>query len=130
MSKEEIVERRLVTYYEIIKLGPKIEYFEDVHRINALKATFGQHIRFFKAPSMESDDFFPKLMEMMQGFEDLIALEVSPELSEKQIRDVIEHCPDTPIIQPQFVNGVFIRYVSFSYARLITSPVHLSRAPE
>jgi len=52
---------------------------------------------------------------------------VSMDLTEKQIRDIIEHCPNVPIIQPQFVNGVFIRYVSFSYASLTVNPVDLSR---
>jgi len=127
MSKEEITEKKLVTYYEIIKLGPKIEFFKDVHRFNALKATFGHYIRFFKGPPLNAEDFFAKLEEMIAGFDDLVAIEVSMDLTEKQIRDIIEHCPNVPIIQPQFVNGVFIRYVSFSYASLTVNPVDLSR---
>lgn len=130
MSKDVIVEEREITWVEIIKIGPKIEDFDDSRRRNALKNSFGRHIKFIPGPAMDSENFVSLLQEQINSLNDLAALEVSTELGETDIRLVIEKSLGTLVIQPQFSNGVFIRYISFGLGELTIKPIDLSFTPK
>lgn len=130
MSKSVVVEEREVTWYEIIKIGPEMEDFSDANRINALKNSFGRHIKFIPGPKLESEDFVQQLQEQIRSLNDLAALEVSTELEESDIRLIIEKSLDTLVIQPQFSNGVYIRYISFGLGELTISPIDMSFSPQ
>lgn len=126
MSKSVVVEEKEITWFEVIKIGPEIEDFTDINRINALKNSFGRFIKFIPGPAMDSQDFVEQLQQQIRGLNDVVALEVSPELEEKDIRLVIEKCLGTQVIQPQFSNGIFIRYVSFGLGELTVRPIDLN----
>lgn len=126
MSKEVITKQEEITFFEIIKLGPETDNFNDKKRIAALHGCFGYHMKFFDGPKIGNKDFVEQLVNKIQSFKDLVAIEVSPELDEAAIRLIIEKSLGTMIIQPQFSNGVFIRYVSFLLGELTVRPVDLS----
>jgi len=125
MAKKTVVETNEVICYEIIKIGPGIEGFDDVKRQNALKGSFGNHIQFLEGPSIKSDDFARQLQSQIRSLSDLAALEVSTALSETEIRHVLEKCLGTLVIQPQFSNSVFIRYITFGLGELTIRPIDL-----
>ena len=129
MSKTVIVEEKEITWYEIIKIGPEIEDFDDSNRLNALKNSFGRHIKFVPGPAMDSETFVTQLQEQIRSLKDLAALEVSIDLEESDIRLIIEKSLGTLVIQPQFSNAVFIRYVSFGLGELTVKPIDLSFTP-
>jgi len=126
MSKEVITKQEEVTYFEIIKLGPEIDNFDDRKRITALHGCFGYHVKFFDGPEMADENFVEQLVDKIRSFKDLVAIEVSPELDDIAVRLIIEKSLGTMIIQPQFSNSVFIRYVSFGLGELTVRPVDLS----
>lgn len=130
MSRTVVVEEKEITWVEIIKLGPEMEDFDDSIRTNALKNSFGRHIKFIPGPTMDSEDFVKRLQEQIRSLSDLVALEVSTELEETEIRLIIEKSLGTQVIQPQFSNGVFIRYVSFGLGELTVTPIDLSYHPD
>ncbi len=125
MSKEVIVERKEVTFYEIIKVGPNIDGFSDNRRKCALKSTFGDYIKVFGGPSIESEGFFSELYEQMGSYEDLAAVEVSPDLDELTIKRIVNNDLGVQVIQPRFSGSSFIRYVSYSLSELIEKPMDL-----
>ncbi|MBU3917805.1 hypothetical protein KKA14_19950 [bacterium] len=125
MSKEVIVERKEVTFYEIIKVGPNVEGFSDKRRKDSLKSTYGDYIKVFSGPSVESEGFFNELYEQMGSYEDLAAVEVSPELDELTIRRIVNNDLGVQVIQPRFSGSSFIRYVSYSLSDLIEKPMDL-----
>jgi hypothetical protein len=125
MSKEVIVEKKEVTFYEIIKVGPEIDGFSDQKRINALKSSYGSYIKIYKGPSIESENFFTELFNQIESFEDLAAIEVSPELDEKTIRRIINNDLGALVIQPRFSGTSFIRYIAFSLSDLNEKPMDL-----
>lgn len=129
MSKSVIVEEKEITCFEIVKLGPEVEDFDDSNRLNALKNSFGRHIKFIPGPVLEAEDFVASLQAQIQGLSDLAALEVSTELEEGDIRLIIEKSMGNLVIQPQFSNGVFIRYVSFGLGELTVRPIDMSFSP-
>ncbi len=125
MPKEEIVEKKEVTVYEIIKIGPSIENFDDRKRQTVLRGCFGPYLKFYQGPPMDSMEFPKMLHEKIQECEDLIAIEVSPGLDSIEIKRVIENCLSTPVIQPQFSGSAYVRYVSFHVSELIIRPMDL-----
>ncbi|MFH2130140.1 MAG: hypothetical protein ABIK68_07185 [bacterium] len=125
MSKKVIVEEKEVTCYEVIKIGPESEDFDDSKRQIALKNSFGRHIIFVKGPEIGEKSFADDLQEQIRNLKDLVAIEVSPALSESEIRLVIEKSLGTLVIQSQFSNSVFIRYVSFGLGELTVRPIDL-----
>ncbi len=129
MSKTVVVEEKEITWYEIIKIGPEIEDFGDTNRLNALKNSFGRHIKFIPGPAIDSEDFVKLIQEQIRSLNDLAALEVSTELEESEIRLVIEKSLGTLVIQPQFSNAVFIRYISFGLGELTVRPIDLGFSP-
>jgi hypothetical protein len=126
MSKKVIVQEKEVTCQEIIKIGPKIGGFDDNRRNNALKNSFGKHIKYFEGPKIGSDDFVAQLHEQIRSLSDLAALEVSTDLEEIDIRLIIEKSLGTLVIQPQFSNTVFLRYISFGLGELTVQPIDFS----
>ncbi len=58
MSKEVIVEKKEVTFYEIIKVGPNVEGFSDKKRKDSLRSSYGSYINIFDGPSVEEESFF------------------------------------------------------------------------
>ncbi len=114
MSKEVIVERKEVIFYEIIKVGPNVDGFSDKRRKDSLKATYGDYIKVFSGPPVESEEFFSELYEQMGSYEDLAAVEVSPELDEVTIKRIVNNDLGVQVIQPRFSGASFIRYVSYS----------------
>jgi len=129
MSKRVIIQEKEVTCNEIIKIGPKIGGFDDNSRNNALKNSFGKHINFVQGPKVGSDDFATQLQEQIRSLKDLAALEVSTDLEETDIRLIIEKSLGTLVIQPQFSNTVFIRYVSFGLGELTVQPIDFGFNP-
>lgn len=125
MSKEEIVVKKELTYFEIIKVGPEMDFYNDKKRLRALASSFGHHIKFYKGPPLESDNFYNQLQDVIKTYEDLVAIEVSPELEEVQVRKIIDYSLGTLVMQPQFSGSIFIRYVSFKYPRLVINPIDL-----
>ncbi len=125
MSKEVIVEKKEVTFYEIIKVGPATEGFSDIKRKNALRSSFGKYIKIFEGPSIESENFFTELFEQIESFEDLAAIEVSPDLDEKTIRRIVNNDLGVRVIQPRFSGASYIRYVSYSLSDLVVKPMDL-----
>jgi len=126
MSKSVVVEEKEVTWFEIIKIGPELEDFKDTNRTNALKNSFGRYITFVPGPAVDAPDFVEQLQNLIRNLKDLVALEVSPELGESDTRLIIEKSLGTQVIQPQFSNGVFIRYVSFGLGELTVRPIDLT----
>ena len=126
MSKQIIIEEKEVTYVEIIKIGSGIEHFDDTKRKKALNSSFGRHIKFFNGPPIDADNFSELLQEKLRNLKDLAAIEVSPSLNETEIRLVIEKSMGKQVIQPQFNNSTFIRYISFGLGELIVRPIDMS----
>ena len=125
MSKEVIIDKKEVTFYEIIKVGPKVDGFSDKRRKDALKSTYGQYVKIFNGPSIEAESFFSDLYSQMDGFEDLAAIEVSPELDEQTVRRIVNNDLGVQVIQPRFSGSSFIRYVSYSLSELREKPMDL-----
>ncbi|MCG8338852.1 MAG: hypothetical protein MJE63_30455 [Proteobacteria bacterium] len=130
MSKEVIVERKEVTFYEIIKVGPEFEGFSDQRRMKALNSSYGQYIKIFPGPSIESENFFTELFEQIESYEDLAAIEVSPDLDEKTIRRIVNNDLGVRVIQPKFSGSSFIRYVSYTLSELVETPIDLVNQKE
>ncbi len=128
MAKEVLVEKKEVTFFEIIKVGP-IENFPDSRRKATLKSTFGEYLKFYDGPPVDADDFFPKLREQMDSYEDLVAVEVSPELDNKLVWRIVNLNYDAgvQVIQPRFSSSAFIRYVAFGLSDLLVTPLHLCK---
>ena len=125
MSKEVIIEKKEVTFYEIIKVGPRVDSFSDKKRKDALKSSYGSYIKIFEGPSVESENFFTDLFRQIESFEDLLAIEVSPELDEKTIRRIVNNDLGVQVIQPRFSGSSFIRYVSYTLSDLNERPMDL-----
>ena len=126
MSKEVITERKEVTFYEIIKVGPDIDGFSDQKRMHALKSSYGPYIKIFKGPSIESENFFTELFAQIESFEDLAAIEVSPELDQTTIRRIVNNDLGVRVIQPRFSGSSYIRYVTYSLSELVEKPMDLT----
>ncbi len=125
MSKEVIVEKKEVTFYEIIKVGPNTEGFSDKKRKDALKSSYGPYINIFDGPSVESENFFTELFQQIESYEDLLAIEVSPELDDKTVRRIVNNDLGVQVIQPRFSGSSFIRYISYSLSDLNEKPMDL-----
>lgn len=125
MSKEVIVDKKEVTFYEIIKVGPDVDGFSDNKRKNALKSSYGPYITIVQGPSIESENFFSELFDQIESFEDLAAIEVSPELDEKTIRRIVNNDLGVRVIQPRFSGSSYIRYVSYTLSELNERPMDL-----
>lgn len=125
MSKEVIVEKKEVTFYEIIKVGPKVDGFSDKKRKDALRSSYGKYINIFEGPSVESENFFTDLFRQVESYEDLAAIEVSPELDEKTIRRIVNNDLGVQVIQPRFSGSSFIRYIAYGLSELNEKPMDL-----
>ena len=125
MSKEVIVEKKEVTFYEIIKVGPKVDGFSDNKRKDALRSTYGQYLKIFNGPSVESENFFTELFGQIESFEDLAAIEVSPELDERTIKRIVNNDLGVQVIQPRFSGSSFIRYIAYTLSDLNEKPMDL-----
>ncbi len=125
MSKEVIVERKEVTFFEIIKVGPRVDGFSDKRRKDALKSTYGKYIKIFDGPAIDSENFFADLFDQIDSFEDLAAIEVSPELDEQTIRRIVNNDLGVQVIQPRFSGSAFIRYIAYSLGSLNEKPMDL-----
>lgn len=125
MSKEVLIEKKEVTFYEIIKVGPKVEGFSDKKRKDALRGTYGQYIKVFDGPAVDSENFFTDLFKQIESYEDLAAIEVSPELDERTIRRIVNNDLGVEVIQPRFSGSSFIRYIAYSLSSLTEKPMDL-----
>ncbi len=125
MSKEVIIEKKEVTFYEIIKVGPKVDGFSDSKRKDALKSSYGPYLKIFDGPIVESENFFTDLFKQIESFEDLLAVEVSPELDEKTIRRIVNNDLGVQVIQPRFSGSSFIRYIAYALSDLNERPMDL-----
>jgi hypothetical protein len=125
MSKEVIVEKKEVTFYEIIKVGPNTEGFSDKKRKAALRSSYGPYINIFDGPPVEAESFFTDLFKQIDSYQDLLAIEVSPELDDKTVRRIVNNDLGVQVIQPRFSGAAFIRYIAYGLSDLNEKPMDL-----